>query len=84
MALSFASDALDAYAFDEKDSTKPTFHGAPMKGSISLVSLKICVSRAELKRLRRYFSLHDVARAIDDDERKARHEGFMAQELPEI
>ena len=26
------TDALDAFVFDEKDSTKPTFHGAPMKG----------------------------------------------------
>lgn len=25
-------DALDAFVFDETDSTKPTFHGAPMKG----------------------------------------------------
>ncbi len=24
-------DALDAFVFDEKDSTKATFHGAPMK-----------------------------------------------------
>lgn len=26
------TDALDAFVFDETDSTKPTFHGAPMKG----------------------------------------------------
>jgi len=26
------TDALDAFVFDEKDRTKPTFHGAPMKG----------------------------------------------------
>ena len=25
-------EALEAYVFDEKDPTKPTFHGAPMKG----------------------------------------------------
>ena len=25
-------DAIEAYIFDEKDSSKPTYHGAPMKG----------------------------------------------------
>lgn len=38
------SDAIDAYVFDEKDSSKATFHGAPMKGLISSQSSKMPIS----------------------------------------
>ena len=33
------SDALDAFVFDEKDRSKPTFHGQPMKAIDIIVEL---------------------------------------------
>lgn len=43
------SDALDAYVFDEKDSTKPTFHGAPMKGVDIVAEFEDAYVYVELK-----------------------------------
>ena len=40
-------DALDAFVFDETDSTKPTFHGAPMKG-VDIVAEFAAVSYTHL------------------------------------
>jgi len=34
------SDALNAFVFDEKDTSKPTWHGLPMKAVDILVELK--------------------------------------------
>ena len=69
------SDALDAYVFDEKDSTKPTFHGAPMKGVDIVAEFEDAYIYVELKDYDDP-SVYDVARAINDDERKACQDAF--------
>lgn len=69
------SDALDAYVFDEKDSSKPTFHGAPMKGVDIVAEFEDAYIYVELKDYDDP-SVYDVTRAIDDNERKTRQEAF--------
>ena len=43
------TDALDAFVFDEKDKTKPTFHGQPMKAVDILVELEGAYLYVEIK-----------------------------------
>ena len=69
------SDALDAYVFDEKDSAKPTFHGAPMKGVDIVAEFEEAYIYVELKDYDDP-SVYDVASAANDDERKARQDSF--------
>lgn len=69
------SDALDAYVFDEKDSAKPNFHGAPMKGVDIIAEFEEAYVYVELKDYDDP-SLYDVRDAISNDERKARQEAF--------
>ena len=45
-------DALDAFVFDETDNTKPTFHGAPMKGAANDVEKNL--RQAGFKWLKNY------------------------------
>ena len=69
------SDAIDAYVFDEKDSTKPTFHGAPMKGVDIVAEFEDAYIYVELKDYDDV-SAYDVTRAVNDDEIKSRQQGF--------
>ncbi len=43
------SDAIDAFVFDEKDSSKPTFHGAPMKAVDVIVEFEDVYLFVEIK-----------------------------------
>lgn len=69
------SDAIDAYVFDEKDSAKPTFHGAPMKGVDIVAEFENSYVYVELKDYDDP-SAYDVVSATNDDERKARQTRF--------
>jgi hypothetical protein len=44
------TDALDAFVFDEKDKTKTTFHGLPMKAVDIIVELKTAYLFIEIKK----------------------------------
>ena len=69
------SDAIDAYLFDEKDSSKPTFHGAPMKGVDIVAEFASAYVYVELKDYDDP-SAYDIRTAANDDERKARQDSF--------
>lgn len=68
-------DALDAFVFDEKDSTKPTFHGAPMKGVDIVAEFAEAYVYVELKDYDDS-SIYDVLGAVTDDEIKSRQDSF--------
>lgn len=69
------SDAIDAYVFDEKDSSKSTFHGAPMKGVDIVAEFDEAYVYIELKDYDDQ-SAYDVVKAMNDDERKERQDSF--------
>jgi hypothetical protein len=69
------SDAIDAYVFDEKDSNKATFHGAPMKGVDIVAEFDDAYVYIELKDYDDPLS-YDVVKAANDNERKARLDSF--------
>lgn len=69
------TDALDAFVFDEKDSTKPTFHGAPMKGVDIVAEFDEAYVYVELKDYDDP-SVYDVIGAATDDERRSRQDSF--------
>lgn len=68
-------DALDAFVFDEKDRTKLTFHGAPMKGVDIVAEFEKDYVYVELKDYDDS-SIYDVLGAVTDGERKARQASF--------
>jgi hypothetical protein len=68
-------DALDAFVFDERDSTKPTFHGAPMKGVDIVVEFDEAYVYIELKDYDDP-SIYDVIGATSDDEKSSRQDSF--------
>lgn len=69
------SDAIDAFVFDEKDSSKPTYHGAPMKGVDIVAEFDNAYVYVELKDYDDP-SAYDVVGAANDAERRARQECF--------
>lgn len=69
------SDAIEAYVFDEKDSNKPTFHGAPMKGVDIVAEFYDAYVYVELKDYDDP-SAYDIKTAVNDDERRARQDSF--------
>lgn len=69
-------DALEAYVFDETDTSKPTFHGAPMKAVDIMVELSSAYIYVEIKDYDD-ISIYDVTYTGDDEvERKKRQDGF--------
>lgn len=68
-------DALEAFVFDEKDSTKPTFHGAPMKGVDIVAEFAEAYVYVELKDLDDP-SIYDVLGASTQDETKSKQDSF--------
>lgn len=68
-------DALDAFVFDEKDSSKPTFHGAPMKGVDIVAEFDDAYIYVELKDYDDP-SIYDILTATSDDEQHSRQDGF--------
>lgn len=68
-------DALDAFVFDEKDRTKPTFHGAPMKGVDIVAEFKEDYLYVELKDYDDP-SIYDLLGAATDNEKLLRQDRF--------
>lgn len=68
-------DALDAFVFDEKDCTKPTFHGVPMKCVDIIVEFEEAYVYVELKDYDDP-SVYDILGAATDDEKKSRQDSF--------
>jgi hypothetical protein len=69
------SDAMDAFVFDETDTSKPTFHGVPMKGVDIIAEFEEAYIYVELKDYDDP-SIYDVLVATSDEERKARQDSF--------
>lgn len=69
------TDALDAFVFDEKDNTKPTFHGAPMKGVDIVAEFDEAYVYVEMKDYDDP-SIYDVLVAATDDEKRSRQDSF--------
>ena len=69
------TDALDAFVFDEKDRSKPTFHGAPMKGVDIVAEFDEAYVYMELKDYDDP-SIYDVRNAANDEQKKARQDSF--------
>jgi hypothetical protein len=63
-------DALDAFVFDETDKTKPTFHGAPMKGVDIVAEFSTSYVFVEMKDYDDQ-SVFDVPTAATDEERES-------------
>lgn len=68
-------DALEAFVFDETDNTKPTFHGAPMKGVDIVAEFAEAYVYVELKDYDDS-SMYDILGAANDDEKKSRQSSF--------
>lgn len=62
------TDALEAFVFDEKDRTKPFFHGAPMKGVDIVAEFEDAYVYIELKDYDDSSS-YDVVNTDNDDTR---------------
>ena len=69
------TDALDAFVFDETDRSKPTFHGAPMKGVDIVAEFESAYIYVELKDYDDQ-SLYDVRNAATDAEKETRQKSF--------
>ena len=69
------SDAIDAFVFDEKDKTKPTFHGVPMKGVDIVAEFKHAYVYVELKDYDDPF-IYDTVKATTEEERRTRQDSF--------
>lgn len=69
------TDAIDAFIFDEKDNTKPTFHGAPMKAVDIVAEFDDAYVYIELKDYDDP-SIYDVLSFKTDDEMHSRQDSF--------
>jgi hypothetical protein len=70
------TDALDAFVFDETDRSKPTFHGAPMKGVDIVAEFAEAYVYVEMKDYDNP-SIYDVTfLELSDEERRSRRDGF--------
>ncbi len=69
------ADAVDAFVFDETDRTKPTYHGAPMKGVDVVAEFEQAYLFIELKDYDDP-TLYDIINASTDDEKKSRQGYF--------
>lgn len=68
-------NALDAFVFDETDSTMPTFHGAPMKCVDIVAEFDEAYVYVELKDYDDP-SIYDVLSISTEDEKKSRQDSF--------
>ena len=75
------TDAIHAFVFDEKDKTKPTFHGVPMKGVDIVAEFDQAYVYVELKRLRRSFNLR-CGECIDGRKANPARPLQMVEKLP--
>jgi hypothetical protein len=69
------TDAVDAFIFDEKDRTKPTFHGVPMKCVDVIAEFADAYVYVELKDYDDS-SVYDIHRMPIDDEKNSRQDHF--------
>ena len=69
------TDAIDAFVFDETDRTKPTFHGAPMKGVDIVAEFDNAYVYVEMKDYDDP-SIYDIRAALTDEEKRSRQECF--------
>ena len=69
------TDAINAFVFDEKDTTKNTFHGQPMKAVDIVVELQDAYLFIEIKK---YDDIEEfnILTATDDEELRKRQDGF--------
>jgi hypothetical protein len=68
-------DALDAFVFDEKDSSKPMFHGAPMKGVDIVAEFEKAHVFVELKEYDDP-TICDVIGSVTDEDKQSRQKHF--------
>lgn len=68
-------DAIHAFVFDETDSQKATFHGAPMKGVDIIVELADAYLFIELKDYKDTTE-YDVNLAVNDIEKESKQKAF--------
>lgn len=69
------TDAIDAFVFDETDKTKPTYHGAPMKGVDIVAEFMEAYVYVELKDYDDP-SIYNVISASTEDEKISRQDHF--------
>jgi len=69
------TDALDAFVFDEKDSSKPTFHGQPMKAVDIVVELADAYLYLEIKDFHDP-AAYDITKSDAEEEMKTKRDGF--------
>jgi hypothetical protein len=69
------TDALDAFVFDEKDTSKSTYHGQPMKAVDIVVELDTAYLYVEIKDFNDPGAYNTKAFSDEDDLRKKR-DGF--------
>ncbi|MER9202957.1 hypothetical protein NKH74_27840 [Mesorhizobium sp. M0933] len=69
------TDAIDAFVFDEKDSAKQTYHGAPMKGVDIVAEFNEAYVYIEVKDYDDP-TIYDLANAATEEERQARQDSF--------
>ncbi|WP_373532865.1 hypothetical protein [Vampirovibrio sp.] len=69
------SDAIDAFVFDEKDKTKITFHGAPMKGVDIVAEFESAYVYVEMKDYEAPL-IYDLVNGVTEDEIHARQDSF--------
>ncbi len=69
------TNAIDAFIFDETDTSKPTFHGAPMKGVDIVVEFEEAYVYVEMKDYDDS-AMYDVRGATTDDEKLERQKRF--------
>ncbi len=69
------TDAIQAFVFDEKDKSKPCYHGQPMKAIDILVELEEAYLFIEIKNFDDP-EKYDTTTSIDDEDLKKRRDGF--------
>jgi hypothetical protein len=71
------TDAIEAFIFDETDSSKPTFHGAPMKGVDIVAEFENAYVYVELKDYDDP-SIYDVVNTLTgtEEEKRSRQDSF--------
>lgn len=69
------TDALDAFVFDEKDKTKPTYHGQPMKAVDIVAEFEDAYVFVEMKDFDNP-AAYDTASFTTEDELSAKRAGF--------
>ena len=69
------ADALDAFVFDEKDKSKPTFHGQPMKAEDVIAEFKDSYVFIEIKEYDD-IKLFDINDYSSDEDLKSKRDHF--------